>query len=288
MSGANASATARSHQVMSGADAIIFKDLPATFPEEDKFKKPSFLGSLGFHAVLIGAVVSIPLLIPPAISERELLLTLVAPIGPPPGPPPSPAPMPVAASVPPKVAKPLDRPVAADVLVMPTTIPTEVAKIVEAPEIIATDGVIGGVPGGVPGGVAFGILGSILSANSNANAPPAIAPPPPQPPPPPTVAAPAEPVRVGGIVKEPRVLKLVPPVYPKLASVARVSGTVVLEAIVTADGTVSEIRVVSGHTLLVDAAVNCVKQWLYEPTMLNGVPIPVILTARVHFERAIS
>jgi periplasmic protein TonB len=69
---------------------------------------------------------------------------------------------------------------------------------------------------------------------------------------------------------------------------ARVSGTVILEAVVTISGTVSEIRVISGHPLLVDAAVNCVKQWQYEPTELNGTPVPVILTARVHFERAIS
>jgi periplasmic protein TonB len=94
------------------------------------------------------------------------------------------------------------------------------------------------------------------------------------------------PVRVGGNVREPHPVKMVPPVYPSLASKARVSGTVILEATLTVQGTVEEIRVVSGHPLLIEAAVAAVKQWQYEPTTLNGIPVSVILTAKVHFERA--
>jgi protein TonB len=60
----------------------------------------------------------------------------------------------------------------------------------------------------------------------------------------------------------------------------------VLEAIVTAEGKVADIKVVSGHPLLLQAAIDCVKQWEYEPTQLNGVPTPVILTAKVHFQKA--
>jgi protein TonB len=91
-------------------------------------------------------------------------------------------------------------------------------------------------------------------------------------------------VRVGGDIREPKVIQLVPPVYPKLAIKARVRGTVVLEAILTAEGAVAEIKVISGNPLLTQAAVDCVKQWRYEPTYLNGEPVPVILTARVNFE----
>lgn len=135
-----------------------------------------------------------------------------------------------------------------------------------------------------------GVLGGILASNANSNPLPVLALPPPPPPSPPTsipkATAPAEPLRVGGNVKEPRPLKMVPPIYPPLASRARVSGTVVLEATLTAQGTVEEIRVVSGHPLLLDAAIACVKQWQYEPTLLNGVPVSVILTAKVHFQRA--
>ena len=64
------------------------------------------------------------------------------------------------------------------------------------------------------------------------------------------------------------------------------SGTVVLEATLTAQGTVEEIRVISGHPLLVEAAIECVKKWQYEPTYLNGDAVPVILTAKVHFLKA--
>ena len=87
-------------------------------------------------------------------------------------------------------------------------------------------------------------------------------------------------------MKEPRPIRIVPPVYPALASKARVAGVVVLEATLTAQGTVEEIRVMSGHPLLVEAAIAALKQWQYEPTMLNGIPVPVILTAKVRFERA--
>jgi protein TonB len=263
-------------------DAIIFKDLPATFPEKDQYKKPSVVGSVIFHGLLILIVIVIPLLLPQSIPQRELLISLVSPIGPPPPPPPPPVELP-AAVPPPKAVEIPVRPVAPDVLIAPTAIPREIAKLIEEP-VAAPVGVIGGVPGGMPGGMVGGVLGGLLS--SNPAAVPAIAPPPPPPPPPPKAAAPAEPVRVGGMVKEPRPVKMVPPVYPPLASKARVSGLVVLEATLTAQGTVEEIKVISGHPLLVEAAINCVRQWQYEPTYLNGVPVPVILTAKVHFVQA--
>ena len=93
------------------------------------------------------------------------------------------------------------------------------------------------------------------------------------------------PIRVGGNIKEPQIIKLVPPVYPPLAVKARVYGTVVLEATLTAEGKVEEIRVVSGHPLLIHAAIDCVQQWEYEPTYLNGQPVPVVLTATVAFKQ---
>jgi protein TonB len=142
--------------------------------------------------------------------------------------------------------------------------------------------VIGGIPGGVPGGAMGNVLGHLLSSSeAMVSAPPPPVPPPP--PPPPVAVAKASPVRVGGVIREPRLIKIVNPIYPTLAAKARVTGTVVLEATVAADGTVDEIRVISGHMLLIDAAINCVKQWKYEPTLLNGTPIPIILTAKVTF-----
>ena len=263
-------------------EPVIFKDLPATFPEKDKYKKPSVIGSIVFHSLLIFVVIIVPLLMPQTIPERELLVTLVSPIGPPPPPPPPPVALPVITA--PKAVQPQVRSVATDALIAPVALPKEVVKIVEEP-IVPAVGVIGGVPGGMPGGIARGVLGGILAAN--ASPPPVLAPPaPPPPPPPPQVAVPTVPIRIGGVVKEPQVIKMVPPVYPPLAARARVNGLVVLEATLTAQGSVEQIRVISGHPLLIDAAVECVKQWQYEPTYLNGTPVPVILTAKVHFNKA--
>ncbi len=266
------------------SEEVIFKELPETFPKFDKYKKPAVVIAAAFHVVLISVLVVIPLLMPQGISQGQLLTMLVSTLEPPPAPLPPPVLVPAGQ---PKIAKPQVRPTAPGALVMPIAIPKEVASIIEEPDMPDTGvvgGVPGGVPGGLPGGFSGGILGGILSSNSNANPLPAVAPPPP--PPPPKAAAPAEPVRVGGMVREPRVAKLVPPIFPKLARQARITGTVVLEAIVTAEGKVAEIKVVSGHPLLVQAAIDCVKQWEYEPTLLNGVPTPIILTAKVHFQTA--
>jgi protein TonB len=263
--------------------SVIFRDLPATFPEKDKFKKPSVIGSVAFHGFLILVVLIVPLMLPQSISQRELLITLVSPIGPPPPPPPPAVELPVMAV--PQLARPQVRPAMPDVLIMPAAIPKDVVRIIEEPTMPAV-GVIGGVPGGVPGGVLGGVLGGILSSHANANAIAELAPPsPPPPPPPPPKLAPAQPVRVGGDVREPRPIKMTPPIYPPLASKARVGGVVILEAKLTEHGTVEEIRVISGHPLLVESAIECVKQWQYEPTSLNGVPVSVILTAKVRFEQ---
>jgi protein TonB len=267
------------------SDEVIFKELPETFPKFDKYKKPATIVAAVFHVVLIAVLVIIPLLMPQRISQTRLVAMLVSTLGPPAAP--LPPPVFVRAAAQPAAPKPrIQKATSPDALVMPIDIPKEVARIVEAPIVLPETGVVGGIPGGIPGGVTGGIIGGILSENTNANPLPAVAPPPPPPPPPLKAVAPTEPVRVGGVVREPRVSKLVPPIYPKLARQARVAGTVVLEAIVTADGKVAEIKVISGHPLLVDAAINCVKQWEYEPTLLNGVPTPVILTAKVHFQTA--
>src|SRR5262249_43770740 len=108
---------------------IIFKDLPATFPEKDKYAKPSVIGSVIVHGFLIAAVLLIPLFLPQSISQRELLIMLVSPIGPPPPPPPPPVALP--ATTVPQMAKPQIRSATPDALVMPTVVPKEIVKIVD-------------------------------------------------------------------------------------------------------------------------------------------------------------
>jgi protein TonB len=101
----------------------------------------------------------------------------------------------------------------------------------------------------------------------------------PEPPP-----VPKGPVRVGGQVKAPRKLKDVPPRYPDMAREARVSSVVILEAVIGTDGRVDRVKVLRGHPLLNDSAIEAVKQWVYSPTTLNGVAVPVIMTVTVNFK----
>jgi protein TonB len=106
--------------------------------------------------------------------------------------------------------------------------------------------------------------------------------PPPPPPPPPPVAEP-RPVRAGGNIREPKKIVDVAPVYPRIAQDAQVQGVVILEAIIGTDGRVDRVRVLRSIPLLDEAAVAAVKQWRYTPTLLNGMPVPVLMTITVNF-----
>jgi TonB family protein len=107
-----------------------------------------------------------------------------------------------------------------------------------------------------------------------------------EPPPPPPIA-PAAPkprmVRRGGDVVAARALYHPPPIYPPLATMARVQGTVVLQAIIGLDGTIKDLKVLSGHPLLARAAIDAVKTWRYQPTMLNTEPVEVLTEIDVNF-----
>jgi protein TonB len=98
-----------------------------------------------------------------------------------------------------------------------------------------------------------------------------------------TVKPDGPPLRVGGAVLAAQLVKKVIPVYPALARQARVSGTVHLEGILSKDGTIRNLQVLGGHPLLVSAAVDAVRQWVYRPTTLNGVPVEVIAPIDVVF-----
>jgi TonB family protein len=114
------------------------------------------------------------------------------------------------------------------------------------------------------------------------------APPPPPPPPPPSGGGgggsrtPMR-VRVGGNVQAANIIQKVAPVYPELAKQARISGQVRFTVIIGKDGTVLNIQLVSGHPLLVAAARDAVKDWIYKPTLLNGNPVEVITQVDVNF-----
>ncbi len=148
-------------------------------------------------------------------------------------------------------------------------------------------------------GVAVAFVRSGLNALAPPPVPPAAresnAPAPPTPPPPspsdppraaerePAISRPAKRTRVGIDVGEPRKLVHVPPTYPPEAQQARVQGTVILECTIGPDGRVTDMEVKRGVPLLDDAAIEAVRQWAYEPTRLNGVPVPVVMTVTVNF-----
>src|SRR5665213_2320667 len=107
------------------------------------------------------------------------------------------------------------------------------------------------------------------------------------PPPPPRPLeielAPSKPITVTSDIQSAKLLRKVIPVYPKFAIIARVSGTVHLIGTIGKDGMIEQVQVVSGPSLLVEAAVDAVRQWVYRPTILNSKPMDVIAPIDVIF-----
>jgi protein TonB len=141
---------------------------------------------------------------------------------------------------------------------------------------MASAGVIGGIPGGVPGGAPGGAIGGIIGSVG------AAPPPPPQVKEAPKPATPQR-IRVGGNVQQANLIRRVTPQYPPLAKQARIQGVVKFTAIIGKDGTIQNLQLVSGHPLLVPAATEAVKQWVYKPTLLNNEPVEVITQIDVNF-----
>jgi protein TonB len=90
-------------------------------------------------------------------------------------------------------------------------------------------------------------------------------------------------VRAGGVIRVPQVVTKVPPTYPAAAKDANIQGVVILEIVIDSDGSVKEGRVLRSIPLLDQAALEAVSQWTYQPTLLNGVPVEVIVTVTVNF-----
>jgi periplasmic protein TonB len=104
------------------------------------------------------------------------------------------------------------------------------------------------------------------------------------PPPPPPAKTPTEPVRPGGNIRAPERIQYVAPVYPPIAQTVRKQGVVIIEAVIGVDGRVQNARILRSEPLLDEAALVAVRQWTYTPTLLNGVPVPVIMTVTVSFQ----
>jgi len=271
----------------------MFDDLPETYPPKNTKKPRAIFGAAAIHVGLVALIIMIQMALPDHIGEMKILTTLymASPAPPPPPAPLGPPPAAVrkiakverrveSASTEVPVVREIPKPVVEEpVLIQPKTIPADIARIVEG---ASSSGSSGGVPGGVPGGVvggriggvAGGGIGGVLGSGGISQMP--------------APQAPRAPVRVGGNVREPKLVKMTKPDYPIAAVRGKVEGVVILEATVTERGTVEQVKVISGPPLLVDAAVRAVETWQYEPTLLDGVPVSVILTARVNFSLANS
>ena len=242
----------------------MFEEMVVSSPTSKKTNKPwtvvvSMLLQMTFLAILI----LIPLIYTDALPKGTFATMLVAP--PPPPPPPPPPAVEKIIRVKPQVHLMQN-----NQLVQPRVIPKE-TKIIkeeaEAPDV----GMTGGVPGGVAGGSMGGVLGGVIGGAGSGPAPPK-----------PTQTR----IRQGGAVTAASLINKVNPVYPPLARQTRVSGTVRLHAIISKDGSVQQLEVLSGHPLLVQSALDAVRQWRYRPTLLNGEPVEVDTTIDVIFSLA--
>jgi periplasmic protein TonB len=159
------------------------------------------------------------------------------------------------------------------VLQQPSHMPTHILIDSNAPSVAELGA--GPVPFGVPDGAVGAIATDVVQAQR-------ITPPKPiekQSP----AAIPLQ-VRIGGKVQAAKLISQVMPVYPPLARQARISGIVRLEAVIGRDGRIKSLHVAGGHPLLVQAAIEAVKKWVYQPTLLNGEPVDVLTQIEVNFK----
>jgi periplasmic protein TonB len=225
----------------------------------------------GLHIVILAALIIVPLYTSGTIELGNYKDTPLAspPVAPPPPPPAAGrAVAPHITSRRPNLTYTLGK------VSAPTSIPKTVSLDNSAAEP-DLGGVAGGVPGGVPGGQLGGTLGGVLGGTGT------LVPIPPSPQP-----AQKRILRVGSNLKAPRQTFSIQPEYPVLAKQTHISGTVVVSAVIDEHGNVVGARAVSGHQLLIPAALKAVLQWKYEPTLLNGTPVAVEMEVTVHFSLA--
>jgi protein TonB len=228
------------------------------------------LASFAVQCFIIGALLLLSLYFTEQLPAAQLVTFLVAPAPPPPPPPP-------AAQQAAKIMKEIQSDLlSGGQLRTPTRIPQKVQMIKEddAPPPMpgGGGGVVGGVPGGIPGGQLGGVIGGIVSTTSSPAYVPKLQPVMPQR------------IRISQGVTKGLLIQKVQPQYPVLAKAARVQGDVVLSAIISKEGNIENLQLVSGHPMLVPAAIETVKQWRYRPYLLNGQPVEVETTITVTFE----
>jgi protein TonB len=204
-------------------------------------------------AVVIGLILW-PLMHLESLPKNMMATLLVAPPPPPPPPPPAPPQAPVKVHV--QTVNPFEA---------PTKIPHEIKQVKEEPPPPTNQGVAG-MEGMGSGGAIGGILGGMGSA-----------------PAPVVKAAPPKKIAISSGVIAGLKISGTNPTYPPIARAARISGTVVLQATISKQGTIQNLHVISGPPMLTQSALEAVKTWRYKPYDLNGEPVEVETTVNVVF-----
>jgi periplasmic protein TonB len=250
---------------------LLFADVLLEVDSAEKWRrKLSAVSSITLQCLVLGVVLVVPLMFTQVLPKQQLLTMLVAPPPPPPPPPPAAA-IPAA-----QIVRHVDSDLMNGGLRTPTRIPQKVEMIreTEAPAPLMTEGVVGGVPGGIPGGQPGGVIGGIVSSTSHLSSMPRLVP-----------EVPKR-IRISQGVVAGMAIHKVEPTYPVVARQARIQGEVVLAAIISKEGTIRNLQVVSGHPMLVPAALQAVQHWRYRPFLLNGEPVEVETTINVTFRFA--
>jgi protein TonB len=224
--------------------------------------------SLLIHLLAIAALVVVPLLLAenalPGLKVTNILV--VTPLLPAPPPPPPPplgrrrGSRPTSTATVKKEAPP---PVFSGRLIAPIEVPVTIEED-EGVDFGVEGGVPWGVPGGVEGGVEGGVIGGVLGGVLGGT------------------MANEQPFFVSG-KKVPKLIKQVSPEYPQDAFAARVQAVVIVEAMTDIYGRVFRARIISGHPVFNEAALAAVRQWLYEPYIVDGIPRPIYFTVSITF-----
>jgi protein TonB len=227
------------------------------------------LASIGLQTTLVGAGLLVPLLNPELLPKVIGSGVLMAP-------PPGPAPKPVELKAMAPRTKAPPRLLAGGRLFEPTQV-RQVQIVVDPPDLpSASGGPDIGVPGGI-NGTGSDVVNRFVREAQIATPPPAVKAPP--------AEEPKKPVRVPitSSLAQSNLVYRVEPVYPPIARTTRTQGKVVVTAIISKDGRITQLQLVEGHPLLVEAALTAIRQWRYKPAMLTGEPVEVVTRIEVNF-----
>ncbi len=234
----------------------LFRDVVARPPSVKSRRSPMLVISIVVHAAVLLAVLLASAIAPHILPTPREVLAFYEParlvdIKLPP-PPPSPRQlMPAQPSAP-----------SVSVNAAPLVPPSDITPETWLPPPVTTSS---GITMGVSDGIGTDIVGA------------------PEPLPAPAPTAPERPVRLHGGIIAPEKTVNVPPIYPQMARETRTEGIVILEAVIDHTGLVTSVRVLRGHPLLDQAALDAVRQWKFTPARLNNEPIPVVMTVTVQF-----